>query len=81
MTLGKILPLAAALLGGATLLSQPASARTICRPDGFCFNTSGAPIAPWQQPAYRGGFAHPYPYYRHGWRHDYYDRDYYDRGW
>ena len=73
MTLVRILPLAAALVGGAILFSQSASARTICRPDGFCFNTSGAPIAPWQQPAYRGyAYPSPYHYYRRHWRHYYY---------
>lgn len=76
MTLVRILPLAAAVVGGAVLLSQTASARTICRPDGFCFNTSGTPIAPWQQPAYRG-YAYPYPYY-----HRYYRRHWrYYGGW
>lgn len=72
MTITRILLLATALVSGALLVSQSASARTICRPDGFCFNTSGAPIAPWQQPAYRGGYADPYPYHRRHWRHYYY---------
>ena len=72
MTLIRILPLAAVLIGWAALLPQSASAHTVCRPDGFCFNTSGTPIAPWQQPAYRG-YAYPYSYhYRRHWRHYYY---------
>jgi hypothetical protein len=63
----------------ALLTAASASAHTICRPDGICFNTSGDPIAPWQQPAFRGGFAddggysydrpYPYRYYRHHHRH------------
>jgi hypothetical protein len=58
----------------ALLVATPASARTICRPDGVCFNTSGKPIAPWQQPAYQGDYEYgnyPYHHHRH-WRPDYY---------
>ena len=55
MTFRRILLLTAAAASGIVLLTTgPTSARTICRPDGTCFNTSGDPIAPWQQPAYRG---------------------------
>lgn len=62
----------------AVLAAAPASARTICRADGVCFNTSGEPIAPWQQPAFRGGYAYEgrgayegdgYWRYRHHHRH------------
>jgi hypothetical protein len=63
---------AAAAISAFALLAGEASARTICRADGVCFNTSGAPIAPWQQPAFRGGYADegyyggpPYPYHHH----------------
>ena len=66
-------------VGVALLLVGPASARTICRADGVCFNTSGEPIAPWQQPAYRGGFAdedngyayQPYRYYHNAYPYRY----------
>jgi hypothetical protein len=72
MAHSRNLLLLTAAAGVALLVAGPASARTICRADGFCFNTSGDPIAPWQQPAYRGGFAdedggyayQPYRYYR-----------------
>lgn len=50
----SLLLTAIAATGIVLLAAGPASARTICRPDGTCFNTSGDPIAPWQQPAYRG---------------------------
>ena len=76
--------LVAAALSSLALATAPASARTICRADGMCFNTSGTPIPDHDQPAYRGGFAdegyaappypHPYHRYRH-WRH-YYDYHY-----
>jgi len=45
----------AAASGVALLTFAPASARTICRGDGYCFNTSGSPV--YDQPAY-----HPYAY-------------------
>jgi hypothetical protein len=62
----------AALSVSAALVASSASARTICRPDGVCFNTSGKPIPPWKQPAYEGGYAYDaYPYHRH-WHRDYY---------
>ena len=74
---------AAALSTLALFAAGPASAKTICRPDGICFNTSGQPIAPWQQPAYRGGYADesyappPYPYYHHHHPHWHSDGSYY----
>jgi hypothetical protein len=55
MTFSRSLLLTAATACGIALFAaSPASARTICRADGICFNTSGEPIAPWAQPAYRG---------------------------
>ena len=61
---------AGAVCGALLLTTFAASARTICRPDGICFNTSGQPIYPDQQPAYRGGFADDgYPYHRRHRRH------------
>jgi hypothetical protein len=83
MAIMRNLPLIAAAVSAAALIAaSPASARTICRADGICFNTSGEPIAPWQQPAFRGGFAYPpgygyygyyrYPYHhRHHWHYEY----------
>jgi hypothetical protein len=75
MTLVRIaLSVAGAASAAAFLTVTPASAHTICRPDGFCFNTSGQPVAPWQQPALQGGYAngyYPYHYHRY-WRHYYY---------
>jgi|GEM_PF-5829330 hypothetical protein len=82
MTFARKLHLVAAACGVALLAAGPTSARTICRADGICFNTSGDPIAPWQQPAYRGGYAddedgyayrpYYYPHHRHyrHWRDD-----------
>ncbi len=59
MSLARNLLLTAAAASAVALLAAgPASARTICRADGTCFNTSGEPIAPWQQPAFRGGYAY-----------------------
>ena len=67
---------AAALCGLALIAAAPASARTICRPDGYCFNTSGNPV--YDQPAYHRYAYDGYPYpYRHR-RHWHYD-DGYDR--
>jgi hypothetical protein len=72
MTFAQNLLLTTAVATGVALLAiGPASARTICRTDGICFNTSGAPIAPWQQPAFRGGFAddgYGYGYGYYGYR-------------
>jgi hypothetical protein len=76
---------AAAVSCLALVAAAPASAKTICRPDGICFNTSGDPIAPWQQPAYRGGYAdesygpgpYPYPYHYHRHPHWHSDGSYY----
>ena len=39
----NLLLTAAAATGIALLAAGPASARTICRADGTCFNTSGDP--------------------------------------
>jgi hypothetical protein len=60
---------AAAVCGVALLIAAPASARTICRPDGYCFNTSGRPV--YDQPAYHpyGYAGYPYRYRRH-WHYD-----------
>jgi hypothetical protein len=73
MTLMRSLLTSAAVCGVALLTVAPASARTICRPDGYCFNTSGTPV--YDQPAYQyhrwadGGY---YPYHRrHGHHYDY----------
>jgi hypothetical protein len=78
MTLTRSLLTSAAVCGVALLTVVPASARTICRPDGYCFNTSGAPV--YDQPAYHdygyGGY-YPqyryggYPYHRRHWHNDY----------
>jgi hypothetical protein len=70
-TISASLLAAVGVFCAAVLCTAPASAHTVCRPDGFCFNTSGAPIAPWQQPALRGGYAY-YPYHYRHWRHYYY---------
>jgi hypothetical protein len=58
-------------VGISFFAAVPASARTICRPDGYCFNTSGHPIPYYDQPAYQGYYAyHPYHhYYRRYWHH------------
>ena len=79
MTFTRSLLAGLAFSSVALLAAAPASARTICRADGMCFNTSGAPIAPWQQPAYRGGFAdegygsyYPYHHHRHWRSYNYY---------
>jgi hypothetical protein len=61
------------IFAAATFMTPPpASARTICRPDGYCFNTSGKPIPPWKQPANAAyGYGY-YPYHHHRyWRHPY----------
>jgi hypothetical protein len=78
MTFRRNLLLAGAASSIALLVAAPASAHTVCRADGICFNTSGAPIAPWQQPAFRGGYAYPngyygyyHPYHHRYWRHYY----------
>jgi hypothetical protein len=63
-----------------SLAAAPASAHSVCRADGVCFNTSGTPIPYYQQPAYRGGFADqtPYPYHhRRHWHQDH-EPDFYD---
>jgi hypothetical protein len=74
MTLTRSLLISAAACGVALLTIAPASARTICRPDGYCFNTSGTPV--YDQPAYHswayGGY-YPYSYHRRHWHH-YYER-------
>jgi hypothetical protein len=69
----RLLLLTTSMISAAsTAAVTPAFARTICRPDGVCFNTSGRPIPPWRQPAYED----PYPYghhpYHRYWRPDYY---------
>jgi hypothetical protein len=73
MTLARhTLLIAVAFSSTAFFLPGPASARTICRPDGYCFNTSGNPIPYYDQPAYQGYYAyHPYHHYYHRryWRH------------
>jgi hypothetical protein len=73
MTLKSLLA-AATVCGVALLTVMPASGRTICRPDGYCFNTSGTPV--YDQPAYQyygyGGY-HPYPYrYRRHYQYYHY---------
>lgn len=78
--------LVAAALSPLAFAAAPASAHTVCRPDGVCFNTSGTPIPYYDQPAYRGGYAdesygappYPYPYHHHYYRHyrHYYDYHY-----
>jgi hypothetical protein len=76
MTLARnILLTAAAISCIACFVAAPASARTICRPDGYCFNTSGRPIPYFDQPAYQGYYAyHPYRHYYHRrYWHDYDD--------
>jgi hypothetical protein len=60
------------------VMDAPASARTVCRPDGLCFNTSGRPIPYYDQPAFQGytayGDRRSYPYHhRRHWHHDDYD--------
>jgi|HubBroStandDraft_1064217.scaffolds.fasta_scaffold1128635_1 hypothetical protein len=55
----SLLALALAISGAALIGNAPAAARTVCHPDGRCFNTSGAPI-------YNGpGWHHHYPPYYH----------------
>jgi hypothetical protein len=73
MSWSRVLCFAALVISMASAVTTtPASARTICRPDGFCFNTSGRPIPPWRQPAYEDGYPYHYhPYHRY-WRPDYY---------
>ncbi len=44
---------AAPALSLALLNGSPASARTVCRPDGCCFNTSGEPIPDQPRHCYR----------------------------
>jgi hypothetical protein len=70
----------AAISGLALSVATPTLARTICRPDGYCFNTSGRPIPYYDQPAYQGYYAYRYPpYYRYQhWRHWHHDEDYDD---
>jgi hypothetical protein len=72
MTLTRTLLTATAISGVALFTTIPASARTICRSDGYCFNTSGRPV--YDQPAYHGwayGGYYPYPYrHRRHWHYD-----------
>ena len=70
---------AVAVCGAALLASAPASARTICGPDGICYNTSGDPIAPEQQPRYQyyNQPGYGYGYYRHHHHHHYWRHDAY----
>jgi hypothetical protein len=60
----SLLLTAAAVSGVALLTVAPASARTICRGDGQCFNTSGSPV--YDQPQYhRYVYENPNRYRRH----------------
>jgi hypothetical protein len=75
MTLMRTRLATATALGALMLITAaPASARTVCRPDGYCFNTSGAPV--YDQPAYHRYAYDGYPYpYRHR-RHWHYNEGY-----
>jgi hypothetical protein len=59
----NLLLMGAAVAGLTLLAVAPAAARTICRDDGSCYNTSGDPV--YQQPEWR----HPY-HYRRQWRRE-----------
>jgi hypothetical protein len=54
------------------LAAAPISARTICREDGYCYNTSGKPV--YQQPEWRRhdreGYHHEHEGYYQKHRHD-----------
>ncbi|MGA2493871.1 MAG: hypothetical protein ABSF67_13095 [Roseiarcus sp.] len=59
-------------VSGLTLLSAaPASARTICQNNGYCYNTSGAPI--YTAPRWHHGYNQDY--YR--WHHRHYGENHY----
>jgi hypothetical protein len=71
-TVAAALATLALAVSGLTLLSAaPASARTICQYNGYCYNTSGAPIysAPRWHHGYNPGY---YP-----WRHRHYGGNHY----
>jgi hypothetical protein len=55
----SLVAVALAISGLTLFATAPAVARTLCHPDGRCYNTSGAPI-------YNGpGWHHHYYYRRH----------------
>lgn len=63
-TVAAALATLALAVSGLTLLSAaPASARTICRGNGYCYNTSGAPI--YSQPRWGHGYNREYYPRRH----------------
>jgi hypothetical protein len=69
MTFMRNLLLMGTAVAGLTLLvAAPASARTLCREDGYCYNTSGDPV--YQQPQW--GRSYHEGYYR---KHRHYHED------
>jgi hypothetical protein len=54
----SLVAFALAISGVTLIATAPAAARTVCHPDGRCYNTSGAPI-------YNGPHHHYPPYYYH----------------
>jgi hypothetical protein len=68
----NLLLMGAAVSGLALLVAAPVSARTICREDGRCYNTSGLPV--YDQPPYHryayAGDPDRYQRRRHYYHHD-----------
>jgi len=55
--------------GLAVLAATPASARTVCYPNGYCFNTSGRPIYDYGGHGY--GYRPGWRFWRHHHHHHY----------
>jgi hypothetical protein len=66
----NLLLVGAAVSGLALLAAAPVSARTICREDGRCYNTSGLPDQPPNHRYAYAGDPDRYQRHRHFYHHD-----------